>query len=452
MNLRSRKIMCKRQRHSSACSDEIKEEEDIISTLPDALLTLILSFLPDADANRTRILSNRWKDIWAFLPNLHLVMPFCWSIEEVNKFHDSVDQIIALRGGLHIKRFHLYCSQKCDYNRVYDWLCTVVKCKVQEIELRFPADRFTFKFCWSLFKSCNTLVELTLKGEFVLDVPEAEFLFPCLKKLNLVSIVYSSDQSLTHLISGCPVLEELFVERQVIGRSDNLQTFKVSSLSLKRLKTSFALCVLGDYKVVIDAPNLEYIYIVDVISTHYTFTKPLSLVEAHIKTRPDINSNVILTTLNSAKKFTLTYSTLMALHHADVLEIPMFHNLVKFEIGIDSRFGWILLPDLLESMPNLEHITFLDGLVPFVRAQHTFNMAWDPTMYMPECLRCKLKEITIRNQEAITQEEFPLIRYLLRNSFRLQKLSMNAHKINPKIRRQLLRFPRGSAFCRIEFI
>ncbi|KAI3738338.1 hypothetical protein L2E82_28367 [Cichorium intybus] len=407
MNLRSGKIVSKRHRHSSA--DEIKEEEeDIISKLPDALLTKILSYLPEAEANRTRILSKRWKDIWAFLPNLRLVMPFDCSIAEANKFHDFVDQIIAFRGPVNINRFSLCCYENCDYNRVYDCLCTVVNCKVQEIELGFLAERFLFKFFWSLFKSCNTLVGLTLRGEFVLDVHEAELRFPCLKKLNLVSIVYSGDQSLTNLISGCPVLEEF----QVIGRPDNMKTFKVSSLSLKRLKTSFGLGVLRNYKVVIDAPNVEYMCILDSNSTHYTFTKSLSLVEAHMNTRRPINSNV-LTNLDSAKILTLTDSTLMGLQELDVLQIPMFHNLVQFEIGVTCRLGWFWLPDFLGSMPNLEHITFLD-------------------------------EIIIRNREAITQEELPLIGYLLKNSYHLEKLSINAHNINPNILRQLLRLPRGS--------
>ncbi|KAI3738339.1 hypothetical protein L2E82_28368 [Cichorium intybus] len=391
---RSGKIVCKSYRHSSA--DEIKEEEeDIISKLPDALLTEILSYLPEAEAYRTRIVSKRWKDIWAFLPNLRLVMPFDCSIAEANKFHDFVDQIIALRGRMNINRVSLCCSKNFDYNRVCDWLCTVVKCKVQEIELGFSAERFLVKFCWSLFKSCNTLVGLTLRGEFVLDVREAELRFPCLKKLNLLSTVYP----------------------------DNMKTFKV----------------------VIDAPNIEYMYIGNANSTHYTFTKSLSLVEANMNTRRPINSNVLMN-LNSAKILTLTNSTLMGLQDLYVLQIPMFHNLVKFEIGIDCRLGWFLLPHFLVSMPNLEHITFLNGLVPFLCAQHahTFNMLWNPPMYLPNCLRFKLKEIIIRNRQAITQQEFPLISYLLRYSYHLEKLSIIAHNINPMILAQLLSFPCGS--------
>ncbi|KAL4560588.1 hypothetical protein LXL04_032741 [Taraxacum kok-saghyz] len=451
MNLSSRKVMCKRQKQSSAC-DEIKEGEDFISKLPNALLIVILSFLPEADAVRTCILSNRWKYIWAFLPNLSLVMPFCWSTEEANQFHDFVDRILALRVGLSCRRFYLYCSKNCDYNRVYDCLCTVVKNKVEKIDLRFPADRFIVKFCWDLFRTSYTLVQLTLRGEFVLDVPEAEVLFPCLKKLNLISIAYVGDQVVTNLISGCPLLQELFVERQLIGHSDNMEMFKVTSHSLRRLRMSFASCVDGDYKVVIDAPNLKYMSIVDFMSAHITFTRPFLLFEAYIKTRPDINTEFLLPSLSSVRILNVTNWTLMALHNADVVHMPVFNNLVKLVIGLDPRYGWILLADLFELMPKLEHLTLSDGIVPFPRAQHFYNIRWDPSVEAPHCLRFAMKEIVINNREAITQEEFPLIRYLLRHSNQLETLSINAHKIRSITRERLLKLYRGSALCRIELI
>ncbi|KAK1411847.1 hypothetical protein QVD17_32644 [Tagetes erecta] len=444
MILRSNKVLIKNP-----------NEEDFISKLHDSLLIQILSLLPEPDANRTRILSNRWKNLWSFLPNLHFVMPFCWSIEEINKFHDSVDQTLAARDRMPIQRFYLYCSKNCDYDRVYNWLCKVVKCKVEEIELRFPADRFKVKFCWDLFKSCTSLVRLTLRGEFVLHVVENELLFPCLKRIDLVSIVYSGDESFANLVSGCPVLEELFVERQLIGQFDNMETFMVKSSSLKRLRLSFALCVIGVYKVVIDAPKLEYLNILDVMSTDYSLTKPLSLTEAHIRTLADGRVESVaqlMACLSSVKILTLTDSTLMALSYVYGLNMPVFPNLVKFVVGIDVIWGWNILPALLDSMPNLEHITFADGLLPFPRAQHIFNMRWSSPTQVPACLPFKMKEIIIENRETISPEEFNLIRYLLKYSNNLETLTMNAHKIGPRRREQVLKFFRGSKSCRIEFV
>lgn len=60
-----------------------------------------------------------------------------------------------------------------------------------------------------------------------------------------------------------------------------IHKFKFYSPCLKRLKIyADKLC---DF--VIDAPKLEYLYISDFAHSMYFFTKPLSLVEAHIDTR-----------------------------------------------------------------------------------------------------------------------------------------------------------------------
>ncbi|XP_076902604.1 F-box/LRR-repeat protein At3g59190-like [Bidens hawaiensis] len=360
-----------------------KRQVDLISKLHDALLIQILSFLPEPEATRTCILSKRWKNIWALLPILHFIMPFCWTIEENNRFHDFVDQALDLRNGLQIQRFHLYCSKNCNYDRVHNWFCKVVKCNVQELDLRFPAERFPVKFRWDLF-SC--LVSLTLRGEFILNVPD-DILIPCLKTINLVSIVYSGNNSFKNLVSGCPVLEDLFVERQLIGGFDDMYTFEVVSPSLKRLRLSFAMSVYGNFRVVIDAPALDYLNILDVMSSNYSMTNPVSLTEAHIMLRTDgqipqllscfCSSVKILTLSANASSmvcliadlcciYFLPYMVMLiiwfmqALTLLNDIEIPEYPNLVNLAIGIEYTRGWELLPDLLIKMPNLEHITFLE--------------------------------------------------------------------------------------------
>ncbi|KAI3826228.1 hypothetical protein L1987_00273 [Smallanthus sonchifolius] len=358
-----------------------------------------------------------------------------------------------------IQRFYLYCSKNCNYDRVYDWICKVVKCRVEEIELRFPADRFTVRFCWDLFRACSSLVSLTLRGEFVLHVPHDELLFPCLKKIDLVSIVYSGDESFANLISGCPVLEELFVERQLIGQFDNMERFLVVSPSLKRLRLSFALSVKGKFKVVvINAPKLEYLSILDVMSTNYSLTQPLSLTEAHVKIRSGGQVEPVaqlVACLSSVRILTLTESALMALSQLHGLNMPVFPNLVKFVMGIEFIRGWSILPILFNNMPNLEHITFSDGFLPFPQAQYIFNMRWSPPVEVPACLQFKMKEIIIKNRETLSPEEFNLIRYLLKHSSNLENLTINAHKIDAWSREQmlkLLKFYRSSKSCRIVFV
>ncbi|GJV23870.1 hypothetical protein Tco_1376565 [Tanacetum coccineum] len=122
------------------------------------------------------------------VPNLHLVMPVCKTFEEVDKFNDLVDKTLAIRDRTSIQKFFLSCSERCDYDHLHYWLCSVVECKVEILVLKLPERNHMYPsiqkvtFCWDLFKTCDSLVEFTLKGEYEMNVPEADVLFPCLKK------------------------------------------------------------------------------------------------------------------------------------------------------------------------------------------------------------------------------------------------------------------------------
>ncbi|GKC92538.1 hypothetical protein Tco_1157980, partial [Tanacetum coccineum] len=105
----------------------------------------------------------------------------------------------------------------------------------------------------------------------------------------------------------CPVLEELYFTRHL----DDLIRLNVSSTSLKRLRihADGTSLVYWGFKVTIDAPNLEYLYIMDEVESNYSFTvKPLSLVEAYIHTNTTY-ADQIVTNISAAKVLTLTSST-----------------------------------------------------------------------------------------------------------------------------------------------
>ncbi|GKE76622.1 F-box domain, cyclin-like protein [Tanacetum coccineum] len=217
MILRSGKVL----RHKDSSANNV----DKISTLPDSLLIDILSLLAPSDVKQTRIVSKRWKNLFAFLPNLCLYVKYP---SQVQNFHVFVDQTLAIRGDMPIEKLLLKGKlNKVGYNCLCDLLRTFVQIKavVQELELRFPM--FVYgKFCWDLFKTWDTLVGLTLQGGFVSNVPNDKLIFPCLKKLSLLSVSYQSCESVANLFYGCPVLEELSVENR--GLYDlNVAEFKV---------------------------------------------------------------------------------------------------------------------------------------------------------------------------------------------------------------------------------
>ncbi|GKA03036.1 F-box/RNI-like superfamily protein [Tanacetum coccineum] len=376
-------------------------------------------------------------------------------MEEVYKFYDLVDKTLALRDGMPIQRFFLYCSKGCDYDRVHDWLRIAVQCKVQIIVLRFPPENYSFRKSWDLFKTCDTLVELSLEDEFRLDASKVEVFFPCLKKISLLYIGYLlyGDESVENLISGCPVLEELCRERNFC---DDLETLKVSSKSLKILRMYFAIPA-QKCKVSIDAPRLEYLYIDDELCTDFSFTKkPLSLVEAHIDTG---SAAQIAKFISAAKVLTLTFPALWEFRVVDEVDeigeideigevddnVPIFPNLIKLVIGIDRLFGsWNDLLHYLNNMPNLEHITFLN-LPPF-------DVNQEPPLEAPACLRFRVKEIILRNQETIRQRELAFIEFLLEHSNNLERFTMNVRENDSKTREKLLNSYSGSNRCQFEFV
>ncbi|XP_071740600.1 F-box protein At4g22280-like [Rutidosis leptorrhynchoides] len=425
-----------------------RKEIDMISELPDELLIRILSLLPDADATRSRILSNRWKHLWAFLPNLHFVMPPF--IEQVNKFNDSVDQILALRIGFPIRKLFLQCSYDGDnyrFNnsfsivsrykvdcRVYNWFSIVSQCKVEEIEYRFLADdTYDVKFHWNLSITFNTLTKLTLKG-VVLGAPIDEIPFPCLKTLILQCTEHYDTHWLMSLISRCPVLEELCLDWPRLTCKAGI--VKLCSRSMRRLTIKRS--KFKDQELVIDAPKLEYLHLFACFFRKYTLMSPTSVVEAYISYSQYHNVIKLLRCIPSTKILTLTRESLFTLGARRSKNMPMFPNLVELEIP------WVLnlFLILLSNMPNLEYLTFSDGHLPF-------GMNWDPTMEEASaCLRFKLKEIFVVSY--VKREEFAILSYLLKHANNLEKLTIG--KVDPERRGSWLNIHRASKSCRIEFV
>lgn len=73
-------------------------------------------------------------------------------------------------------------------------------------------------------------------------------------------------------------------------------------------------------------------------------------------------------------------------------------------------------------------------------------------MHAPACLHFRMKEIALLNRESVTQEEFALIKFLLKHTSNLGKFTINVRENDHDMREKLLNFFRSSNRCQIEFV
>ncbi|KAL7216984.1 hypothetical protein ACSBR1_028832 [Camellia fascicularis] len=263
---------------------DIGKSEDRISKLPDALLCHILSFLSTKNAVGTSILSTRWRNLWTSVPKLDFDDNefFCEyarlseerKIEVDSSFQYFMNRVLLLSDAPCFHKFHIKVRNPGHLDLVDSWISAAIEHNVQELELRDDVET-NVKLPHTIFTS-KTLVVLTLWEAF-LDVPGSVWL-PSLKSLNLHSVKYENEDSLLKLLSGCPVLENFYMVRWIL---DTLQVLNISVPTLKHLTVIWYRDYFQDEdledlddqgcKLVVDAPQLEHIYLSDYCTDEFLF-------------------------------------------------------------------------------------------------------------------------------------------------------------------------------------
>ncbi|XP_019101065.1 PREDICTED: putative F-box/FBD/LRR-repeat protein At3g59240 [Camelina sativa] len=349
-----------------------KMDTDIISDLPEALICHILSFLTTKEAALTSLLSQKWRYLFAFVPNLDFDDFVCWrsqlfyrDMNEVHRdFMDFVDRVLGLQGNSTIDRFSLKCNGRYPV-RVSSWISNVIERGVSDLDLRgtvvsnhsMPSSVFVSKL----------LVRLRIENANAVVIDSAHVFLPKLKTLHLNSVVFGDgDSCLVKLISGCPVLEELvMIDLRWDGYYWNRS---VSSKTLKRLTvcSEDVLEIKSPDRFSFDTPNLVYFKYSDHVAEKYETMNFASLVEARIGLLMRSHPCVV----NDATNLFMGISNVQILHlFANTLEvltfccepIPVFKNLIQLTVRTHGDLGWESLPALLKNCPKLETLVF-EGL------------------------------------------------------------------------------------------
>ncbi|XP_078154129.1 F-box protein At4g22280-like [Carex rostrata] len=350
------------------CDSEKTDGTDRISSLPDDVLTHILSFLSTREAVQTCILSKRWINTWAFVPDLKFdimefnLPKFLYTREEmIEKFELLVKSVLEKRETSAVNKFQL----RLDYE--IHWPCTqaVANC-IGDVMKLGPRECFV-EMCscqnlnlnTDLIFTCASLIDLWLYlstevYRFVAIEPNLVNL-PCLKTLELYG-VSMSDDSFKKLLLGCPVLEELVLQ------NCEMDTIEICSNTLKKLE----LYSLHDIMLHISAPNLLYLNIGLVGMREIMSLNTPSLVDASI---------VIIGWYDQDKYITMGPKLMHSLSNVESLQLelcfpnrkvqkkdfssyPVFNNLKRLKLVCWCFYVFDLPPYFLHHSPKLEELTF----------------------------------------------------------------------------------------------
>ncbi|XP_074282286.1 F-box/LRR-repeat protein At4g14103-like [Silene latifolia] len=467
------------------CSNSLRPcSADRLTSLPDELLTRILSMLPTKDAAASQVLSKRMPRVFCCITSVDLddspvshCVEYPHLVERSSLFESFVDNVLhnlslsqqpltrfRLRLGGDKTTFYRShtayheCKPTCFPNlepdRLYAWISyPLAHCGLRELDLSFhvpnPAE---CKLPPGLFTR-QLLEVLTLDSNIEInsstEIPP--ICLPNLKILNLHSFVFNDHDFVTKLVSNCPALEDLSISYCFWEKADCLT---ISSQSLQRFTflvfTEEEKC--GDI-VLIETPNLQYFRYSDNLAMKYIINMN-ALVEASVRVH-----NTEVFTFEAAFRNQLSFTR--ALSNVEYLSLfgwfpkgfyyaaefkeslPMFRNLKTLKLdafcGSCCSGRWdIVLLSICHRSPLLEELVFMEGFFNFyktcfIHKPNSLDAAtleatsWGLTQIIPSCCESHLKRI--RTYSCCGRdEELNMIRFLLGKASVLKELVISMSK------------------------
>lgn len=419
-----------------------RDAKDMISELPEALLLQILSSVPTKDVIATSVLSKWWKSVWKMVQKLK----FESEIDHVSS--EDVYRLLIMHKAPFLESLHLKIEDTSGRLDIGILIGIAFSRHVRELVLDlFHDDQEKVRFPSGLCSYNNTLEVLKFKY-VLLDFP-SRVCFNALRELHLFHVAFKNEASVCNLLSGCPRLQDLVVER---NSNLDVETYTIAVPSLQRLtiEENYYATELSGGGYVINAPSLKYLNIqcLDHIDFCLIENAP-ELVEAKILDVSHIPNENILASLTSAK--------CLSLHLPSEIKYPtgsIFFQLVSLEVYIDKINWWNLLSFMLDSSPKLQ-ILKLFGLC---REECPVGWEWNQPKCVPECLLLHLETLVWTRYVWGRADTKQVATYILKNARQLKKATLSTPYIEPKMlktRREMLNeldsVVRASKSCHLVF-
>ncbi|XP_074265030.1 F-box/LRR-repeat protein 13-like [Silene latifolia] len=366
----------------------ITEKPDRLSSLPEHLLSEILSKLPTDSAVATSILSRHWHHQWTYITRFHLNPHNITNCDELLAFLTNVDNILRQLNSppTNLRTFSLnfmvpYPDDPSEDDIGYElcceflprWfhrLCTSHTQRLQvieigacltvhiqnvplvsicspEIESSAVVDTVSLPEC--IFQN-NTLVELVLNTNLSFTLPNYLNL-PNLKTLSLH--IFEHDRQLMRtFFKSLPLLQDLTISAHL---SSEDYFIDISAPNLKTFRIEFE-GRDSQNNVLIDAPKLEHISISISITGSlvlFRFVKiPIDLLTTTLLPWKSVGDDLaileLLKAISCTRSLRIRCRILNVLNSYNVDELPTFHNLVSLTLQLhDSENMNLAIPVLI---------------------------------------------------------------------------------------------------------
>ncbi|KAJ0449001.1 putative F-box domain, FBD domain, leucine-rich repeat domain superfamily [Helianthus annuus] len=421
------------------------ENVDMLSRLPEEIVSHILSLMPTKHAVRTSILSKRWRYSWMFVTNLYFTENIRHS-HGLDSFSEFVDQVLKFCKSPQLNLFRMHLVTLCWLQRpsVSKWIDKAIRLNVHELDIQVNVLELPLSFF-----TCKTLTKLRLDHiAYDHDVWESVHL-PCLKTLD-IAIYTNPLVNAFKLVRGCPILESLSLEVQCCKDEEDY-LFDVPTL--KRLKLTLYCSQSFNNKVVLIVPNLEYLFVGGNLCSLFVMEDVSSLVEATVSfTNLSIGYLWVelLNGLYRVKSLSAQADGFPYLGNTFCSPLPTFPNMKHLELKGFCQSG--LISKFLESSPELKHLCI--EKVYELLLQEPGYTSWIEPKLVPPCMLTNLTTIKFSNCKG-HKCDIQFLEYVLGNAEVLKKVTIIWESMSSELQlplcTQLLKVSRASQDCEICF-
>ncbi|ESQ29425.1 hypothetical protein EUTSA_v10023981mg, partial [Eutrema salsugineum] len=286
-----------------------------------------------------------------------------------------------------------------------------------------------FETVSSLLQICPDLEYLVLNKPNItmfdvamFPVAPPTFYRSSLKSLHLLSVEFSSDDSVAYLLRNCEALEDLVINRT---EDDNVKVFNINVPTLRSLSINNSrrkhVYVEEDLGFVINAPALEKLNFKDTCSNFFMFEDMPEVTKANIEVVYSDQSEKFIGSLTSIQRLSLCSST----SNTPYPRGTFFFFLKHLELCTCTE-GWTnLLAGILNNAPKIQSLKLESK-----HSCHHYNDLMNPWIVpkvVPECLSKHLEILEWKQYEG-TKQERKVGAYILANATCLKTGHSQSHQ------------------------